>query len=252
MTGDQAINRIAMWSGPRNISTALMRAFENRPDCVVVDEPFYAYYLHETGLDHPGREQVLASQPTAARDVIRDLMGPLPSGTSLQYQKHMSQHMLDDTPMDWIVSSGLKLHHCILLRDPAAMVASYVKSRADVTLRDMGILQLGQLFNHITDKTGTAPLVVDSDDILKNPEAMLRLMCRELSIPFDAAMLKWPAGPRDTDGVWAPYWYKNVERSTGFEPRKPHDGALPPALQAIADAAQPTYDMLVEHKISLD
>lgn len=251
MTNQSAVKnnvcRIAMWSGPRNISTALMRAFENRPDCTVVDEPFYAYYLRETQLEHPGRDIVLKSQPNEACAVIDEVMAPLNADVTVQYQKHMSHHILADTPLDWMKG----VQHCFLLREPAAMVASYVKSRADVCLEDMGILQLEKLHNHTADITGTMPLVIDSDDLLNNPAGMLSAICERLGIPFMDAMLSWPAGPRDTDGVWAPWWYKNVEKSTKFEMRKPFAGILPDSLQRIADAAQPAYERLSKHKLIL-
>ncbi len=234
-----------MWSGPRNISTALMRAFENRQDCTVVDEPFYAYYLHETQLEHPGRDKVLASQPAAAQAVIDQLMAPLEGGVHVQYQKQMSHHILAETPLGWL--SGV--HHCFLLREPAAMIASYVKSRAEVCLDDMGILQLEKLYNYVADKTEVTPLVIDSDDLLNNPANMLSAICERIGIPYTEAMLSWPAGPRDTDGAWAPWWYKNVEKSTKFEIRKPFNGKLPAELQRIADAAQPAYERLSAHKL---
>lgn len=245
MTSADGITRIAMWSGPRNISTALMRAFENRPDCSVVDEPFYAYYLHETGLDHPGRDIVLKSQPKDANSVIHGLLQPQKNGITVQYQKHMSHHILDHTPLAWMEG----MQHCFLLRDPAAMIASYVKSRAEISLKDIGILQLKNLYDHVANKTDTTPLVIDSDDILNNPEGMLRLLCTKLEMPFTDKMLSWPAGPRDSDGAWAPYWYKNVEQSTHFEARKPFSGTLPATLQKIADAARPAYEQLAENKL---
>ncbi len=247
MTETNAIHRIAMWSGPRNISTALMRAFENRPDCTVVDEPFYAYYLHESGLEHPGREAVLASQPKDAATVIDNLQAPLPRGVTLQYQKQMSHHILVHTPLEWLEG----MQHCFLLREPAAMIASYVKSRADVTLDDIGIVQLKKLYEFVRERLDIAPIVIDSDDLLNNPKDMLRLLCEKLRIGFTDKMLAWPAGPRDTDGVWAPWWYSNVEKSTGFETRKPFTGSLPAELQKIADAAKPIYDELSQDKLTI-
>lgn len=239
--------RLAMWSGPRNISTALMRSFENRPDCCVVDEPFYAYYLHKTGLDHPGRKEVLASQPTDAVSVIRSLNQPLAPGFSLQYEKHMAHHFLPGMPSDWFVGR----HHCILLRDPRAVIASYIKTRPTVTLEDIGVLQLQGLFKKITQEQGEAPLVVDSDDLLRNPAGMLEVICNHIGIEFLPSMLCWPAGKRDSDGVWAPWWYASVEASTGFEARLPFTGELNAKWQNIAEQAADVHEQLSLHKIQI-
>lgn len=240
--------RIAMWSGPRNISTALMRAFENRPDCVVIDEPFYAHYLKETGIEHPGREAVLKSQPTSAQDVVKQLLAPLPPGQTLQYQKQMSHHLLPTVPRDWLEG----VTHCFLLRDPRAMIASYVRTRPEITLADIGIEQLSNLFFEVTEATGKPPVVVDSDDLLRDPERMLRALCRKLDIRFYPEMLRWPKGPRESDGAWAPWWYKNVERSTGFEPRPAFEGKLPPELEAIAEQATELQEKLTAYKINAE
>ena len=240
------ITRIAMWSGPRNISTAMMRAFENRADTAVVDEPFYACYLHETGIDHPGREEVLRSQPTAWEEVSKSLTGDAPEGASVFYQKHMAHHLLPHMGRDWL--DGLT--HAFLIRDPRLMLASYVKTREEVTLADLGLEAQLEIFEREADRLGTAPPVIESADVLKDPKGKLTALCKALGIPFDEAMLKWPAGPRESDGVWAPYWYKNVEASTGFNvPDDKPAPSLEPRLQAIADDAMPIYEMLQEFKL---
>ncbi len=120
-TNDAPEVRVAMWSGPRNISTALMRSFEARPDTVVVDEPLYAHYLAVTGIDHPGREHIMASQPTRWQEVAAGLTGPLPGDPAVHYQKHMAHHLLPGVGRDWL--GGLT--HAFLIRDPAHVVASY-------------------------------------------------------------------------------------------------------------------------------
>lgn len=245
MSSRDAQVRIAMWSGPRNISTALMRAFENRPDCTVVDEPFYAHYLQETGIRHPGHEVVLKSQPTCAAAVAEQLLAPLPQGQPLQYQKQMSHHLLPSVPTGWMK----KVRHCFLLRDPRAMIASYVRTRPEISLADIGIAQLSQLFFQVKDEAGKPPVVVDSDDLLRDPERMLRALCSRLDIRFYPEMLRWPEGPRDSDGAWAPWWYKNVERSTGFEPRPAFVGILPPELEAIAEQAIELQSKMAAFKI---
>lgn len=238
--------RIAMWSGPRNISTAMMRSFGARPDTVVVDEPFYAAYLAATGLDHPMRHEVLASQPTHWRAVVTQLLGNVPPGCALQYQKHMTHHMLPAFGRDWMAS----VRNAFLIRDPEAVLASYVLKRAEVTLDDIGIVQQRELFDRECDRLGTTPPVVEGEDVLRAPSEMLSRLCEALGIPFTESMLRWPPGLRPTDGVWAPAWYAAVERSTGFDPPPERTrGALPPALQRIADAARPHYEVLRSHKL---
>jgi hypothetical protein len=230
--------RIAMWSGPRNISTAMMRSFENRPDTAVVDEPFYAAYLAATGLDHPMRGEVLASQPQDWREVAAAMAGPAPGGRAIFYQKHMTHHMFDGVGLDWTQAC----RSAFLIRDPAAVLASYTVKRAEVTLADIGVVRQRELFEREADRLGVAPPVVEGRDVLADPERVLRLLCDALGIPFRPEMLAWPAGSRETDGVWGPAWYDAVERSTGFEP--PGEARairLSDDLRRVADQARPHY-----------
>ncbi|RYF92150.1 MAG: HAD family hydrolase [Caulobacteraceae bacterium] len=238
--------RIAMWSGPRNISTAMMRAFENRPDTAVVDEPFYAAYLAATGLDHPMRDEVLASQATDWAMVGAEMAGAGPSGAAVFYQKHMTHHMLPGVDLDWTAGCV----NAFLIRDPAAVLASYVRKRGEVTLADIGVERQGELFDRECDRLGRAPPVVEGADVLANPRATLTTLCAALGIPFSDRMLAWPAGRRDSDGVWAPAWYDAVERSTGFGPPSPEAAPeLPDDLRRIADRARPLYERLAAHKL---
>jgi hypothetical protein len=230
----------------------MMRAFENRADCVVSDEPFYAAYLAATGLDHPMRSEVLQSQPNDWQDVAAQLAGPLPLATgksdaAVWYQKHMTHHMLPDFGLDW--TGGFR--HAFLIRAPARVLNSYVAKREEVALADIGLVRQAELFDRFADEAGAPPPVVDSDDLLRDPEGVLRRLCASLSIPFDAAMLHWPKGLRASDGVWAPAWYAAVEQSTGFSTAGA--GALPSLpdhLRRIADAAMPFYDRLAAHRIT--
>jgi len=238
--------RIAMWSGPRNISTAMMRSFEARLDTAVVDEPFYAAYLAVTGLDHPMRAEVLASQPNNWRQVAAQLLGDVPGGKSIYYQKHMTHHMLPDIGLEW-------MNHCrnaFLIRNPIAVLASYAAKRAEVTLADIGIVQQRELFEREANRLGAAPPVIDGNDVLDNPSRMLSRLCAVLGIPYMDAMLTWHAGRRDTDGVWAPAWYHAVEQSTGFAPR-PIERAITLAdeLQRIADEALEHYQVLSRYSL---
>jgi Sulfotransferase domain len=244
-----------MWSGPRTVSTALMRAWENRPDTVVVDEPLYAFYLAATGLDHPGREQVIASQPTDWRVVLRELAhDPLPPGVTVQYQKHMTHHLLPSVDR----AALAPLRHAFLIRDPRWLLASYARVRAAPTLDDLGLRQQVEIFEEFGGP------VIDSADLLAAPEAALRALCAALSVPFSAAMLSWPPGPRDSDGVWAPYWYDSVRHSTGFVPvaapvaasasasasASAEPPALAPELEPLAEKCLRYYETLREHKIT--
>jgi hypothetical protein len=227
--------RIAMWSGPRTVSTALMRAWENRPDTVVADEPLYAFYLDRTGLAHPGREQVIASQPTRWQTVIRALTtAPLPAGRTVFYAKHMTHHLLPEVDREALAP----LLHAFLIRDPRELLASYARVRATPTLDDLGLWQQAEIF----DRFGGP--VVDASDLLEHPEAVLCALCAALGVPFTTAMLSWPAGPRESDGVWAPHWYGSVWRSTGFGPYHPPERVLPPRLAALADQCQSFYQRL--------
>ncbi|WP_417465544.1 HAD family hydrolase [Kordiimonas sp.] len=239
--------RIAMWSGPRNISTALMRSFENRPDTMVVDEPFYACFLQETGIDHPGRQLVLKAQSTVWQQVANDLTAAVPDGYDVFYQKHMCHHMVGS--LDWAWARTLK--HAFLIRDPRAMLASYVKSRAEVTLDDIGLARQVEIFEREADRLGSAPPVIEGSDILRDPEFYLGRLCAALGIAFDQAMLSWPSGARDTDGVWAPWWYENVQKSTGFMKREESEEVhLNAALERIAEQALPLYERMRAHKIT--
>ncbi len=236
-----------MWSGPRNLSTAMMRAFENRADCAVSDEPFYAAYLAETGLDHPMRDEVLASQPTDWRDVAAALTGLAPGDAPLWYQKHMTHHMLPQFGREWIDAC----RNAFLIRHPDAVLASYVAKREAVTLADIGVVQQSELFDRVAGRLGAAPPVIDAADVLADPARTLGALCSALRVGFDPAMLAWPAGRRDSDGVWAPAWYAAVEGSTGFAAP---DGAreapaLPDRLKGIAEEAEAHYRRLASYRI---
>ena len=240
--------RIAMWSGPRNLSTAMMRAWENRGDCAVSDEPLYAHYLHATGLDHPAREEVIAAGDTDWRRVTRALsQGPVPGGCAIWYQKHMSHHLLPPIDEAWVA----KLHNVLLIRDPRQVIASYVKSRASVTPEDIGLPQQVRLYARLAS-LGSPPPVIDAGAFLHAPEAHLRALCDWLGIEFSARMLRWPAGPRASDGIWAPHWYAHVRASTGFEAPAPREIALAGEAAAVAEACLPHYRRLHALRIRVD
>lgn len=227
---------MAVWSGPRNLSTAMMRAWENREDCIVVDEPLYASYLARTGIDHPGRDAVLAAQPTDPAAAVEALLAPLPDGVRVQYSKQMAHHLADDADLSWTTA----FRNVLLIRDPGEVVASYVRSRESCEPADIGLLQQVRLL----DAWPEPPPVIDTGDFLGDPEAHLRWLCDWLDVPFTPAMLSWPPGRRDSDGVWAPHWYDAVWRSTGFEPWRLRTVELSTHDAAVAEACRPSYDRL--------
>lgn len=226
-----------MWSGPRNVSTALMRSFESRGDSKVCDEPLYAHYLDQTGRIHPGRDEVLGSQPVDWRVVLAELTGPLPEGVRLYFQKHMAHHLLPN--IDRAALEGLT--HAFLIRDPREMLPSLARVLKDPVLADTGLPQQVEILRSVREETGALPPILDSRDLLENPEGLLRALCDRLGIEFDPRMLHWEPGPRSTDGVWAEHWYGSVEQSTGFAPYVPKSAPLSPELEALYEECLPHY-----------
>lgn len=234
-----------MWSGPRNLSTAMMYAFAARGDCAVWDEPFYAAYLAATGLDHPMRDEILAAHEANPARVAAACSGPIPQEQSLFYQKHMTVHMIPGFDRGF-------MRDCVnvfLIRHPARVVASYAKKREGPTLPDIGFVQQAELFDEVSGWMGRAPVVVDSLDIRANPRETLDKLCQAIGIPFTEKMLTWPAGRHPSDGIWAPHWYGAVHRSTGFEEPEGPLPELPPEYQDLADQALPHYQRLAAFKI---
>jgi hypothetical protein len=233
-----------MWSGPRNISTAMMRAFENRSDTAVVDEPFYAAYLEATGTDHPLRAETLAGHESDWRKVVDVLTGPVPGGRTIFYQKHMTHHMLPEFDLDWME----KCRNAFLIRAPEAVLASYTAKRSEFLPADIGFARQREIFEREADRLGKAPPVIDAEDVLSDPRRTLSALCEAVGIEFSEFMLRWPAGPRATDGAWAPAWYDAVERSTGFaRPRAylPLDGHL----KSIVETVRPHYEHLARYNL---
>ncbi len=234
-----------MWSGPRNISTAMMRAWENRGDTTVWDEPLYAYYLHKTGIAHPGADEVIADGETDWRKVVDRITGPVPDGKPIFFLKHMTHHLLDEADRGWLD----QVINCFLIRDPVEVVASYSRARKDAVLEDVGVVQQAEIYDYLCARRQRAPVVLDARDVLENPEGMLKALCDAVGVEFTPRMLSWPAGRRASDGVWAKYWYDSVIASTGFKPYQRKRVRLSTELEAIAEACEPHYRKLHESRL---
>jgi len=234
-----------MWSGPRSLSTVLMRAFGSRLDTFVCDEPLYAHYLTVNTVDHPGRDAVIACHETDWRRVVAWLTGPVPHGRRVFYQKQMAHHLLPEIERGWLA----ELRNAFLIRDPEEMIASYGRVAGDPTLADLGLPQQRELFELVADARGSAPPVLDATDLLEDPEGRLRALCEALDLPFDRRMLRWKPGLRETDGVWAEHWYGSVEHSAGFQPYRPARRAVPDRLRGLLDEARGIYRSLHDHRL---
>ena len=238
--------RIAMWSGPRNLSTAMMRSFGSRADTFVSDEPFYGCFLEETGAGHPMRAETIASMDCDWRSVMRTLSGDAPDRSPIWYQKHMWHHMAG--PVGYEDFDGFR--HAFLIREPERMIASYLRKREAARFEDFGLERQAEVFDREADRLGRAPPVIDANDVLSAPEPVLSKLCEELGIAWDRAMLSWPRGRRATDGVWAAHWYNAVENSTGFGPPDHGPPELPDEAKRLADRCRPLYQRLAEHRIA--
>jgi hypothetical protein len=236
---------IAMWSGPRNISTAMMYSFGNRPDCFAWDEPFYAFSLVTHGNDHPMRDAIIAAYDSDWARLVKSCLAPPPHGKRVFYQKHMTHHMLKGFDRSWV----LGLTNAFLIRRPERVLASYTKKWADVSLRDIGFIEQAEIFDLVADRLGHAPAVIDADDVLADPRGVLSRLCRACGIPFDDHMLSWPEGPKNFDGLWAPHWYNAVWESTGFARPDERPIELNGTLSRIADAARPYYRRLQQYRL---
>lgn len=235
-----------MWSGPRNISTALMRSWESRSDTFVIDEPFYAHYLSVTNVDHPGRDEIIQNGETDQSVVSRGLITDLDDSCSIYFQKHMTHHMIPSVGREWMKD----VVNCFLIRDPKDMILSYTKVNSNLSMHLLGLEEQYELFEYVTKINGRAPPVVDSKDILLDPRETLRLLCEKIGVVFSEEMLSWSKGVRDTDGIWAKYWYDNVINSTGFNIYRQKDDDVPSKYLGLYDECIKIYDELAKYKIT--
>ncbi len=239
MSSDSCV-RIAMWSGPRSISTAMMRAWENRPDTTVVDEPFYSYYLKATGVRHPGAAEIVEHGETRWQRVVESLLGVPSAGERIVFHKHMTLHLLDDIDRSWLD----RVVNCFLIRDPGDVIASYVRKRPDVELADLGFTQQTELYHWVCENTGQDPPILDARDVQNHPGDLLSQLCARVGVSYDERMLSWPAGRRSSDGIWARHWYAAVEQSTGFSPSVGKTDEVPAAFEEIHRRCAEAYDEL--------
>ena len=237
--------RIAMWSGPRNISTAMMRAWGNRPDTVVVDEPFYAYYLKATGKKHPCADEVIAAGEIDWRKVVAQLTGPIPKGKHILFQKQMTHHLLPEVDRQWLDA----VKNCFLIRDPREVIASYVKKREAPALEELGFVRQAEIFGFVRTHRNSTPPILDAKDVLENPERMLRLLCEAVGVEFSESMLSWPPGLQETDGIWAKHWYGEVARSTSFRPYRAKHAEIPAHLREVHERCRECYERLYEYRL---
>ena len=223
----------------------MMRAWGNRADTAVIDEPFYAYYLERTGKEHPGAEEVIAHGEIDWRKIVNQLTDAVPSGKPIFFQKQMVHHLLPEIDRGWMAD----LTNCFLIRDPREVILSYIKKNPEPTLEDLGFVQQLKIFDFVREQANSVPTIVDAKDVLQNPERTLRLLCDTIGVSFDAAMLSWPPGLRDTDGIWAKHWYDEVARSTSFQPYTPREGVVPERLREIYEQCRECYEQLYQHRL---
>jgi len=237
--------RIAMWSGPRNISTAMMRSWGNRSDTVCWDEPFYAWYLKHTGLDHPGAEEIIAHDENDWREVAKRISGPVPGDRDIRFLKLMTHQMLPEVGRAWFSD----VEHFFLIRDPEMIVRSYTATRDTFVAEELGIALQRGIFEEVSKLIGRVPAVIASEDVLADPRRTLSALCDDMELPFDEDMLHWPAGERPEDGVWARHWYSSVTKSTGFAAPSESPHPLMPEYEDMVPVLRADYEVLLKHKL---
>ena len=236
---------IAMWSGPRNISTALMYSFENRFDCHATDEPLYASFLLNSGSPHPAAEEVIEKNETDVEKIITTLTGPIPNEKHIWYQKHMCHHIPEDSDISWIDD----FKNCFLIRNPRDVLLSLSKITDSIDLLSTGLPQQLTIFRHVISSSGKIPPVIDSADVLEDPESILSVLCESIGIPFSRRMLSWEPGPRSCDGLWGKYWYDSVWKSSGFSSPSSNEGVLSDHLHSVLEESTVIYQELRKMRI---
>lgn len=232
-----------MWSGPRNLSTALLRSFENRNDTKVWDEPFYAYYLNQTKINHPMAKEIINKYETDVHKLIQLVTEKQAKG-KIFYQKHMTHHILEYTMIDWVKGGN----NCFLIRDPKEVIHSYLKKNILNDSNDIGFPSQKKIFRLIK-KINNNPIVINAYDLSNNPKKILKILCKKLNISFSNKMLKWPIGQRNSDGIWKKIWYQNVELSTNFQKLKKEKINIPSKYTDIYNECLEIYEELNSYNI---
>lgn len=223
----------------------MMRAWGNRDDTLVIDEPFYAYYLKATRIEHPGADEVISTGETDWRRVVAQLTGPIENGKRIFFQKQMTHHLLPEIDREWLAA----VTNCFLIRDPREVISSYIKKREDPSFQDLGFVQQAEIFEFVRTITNAVPPVVDAKDVLHNPERTLRMLCEAIGVEFKSSMLSWPPGLRETDGVWAKHWYGEVAKTTSFQPYHFRHYELPEKLHELHKRCRSCYENLYQYRL---
>ena len=235
---------IYMWSGPRNLSTALMRSFENRDDTEVLDEPFYSFYLKNTGLKHPMHNKIINAYPNDLKQILNKIT-KLPKNNKVFYQKHMTHHLIDENNLDWLKNGK----NCFLIRHPAKVINSYIKKNEILEIRDIGFKKQFEIFEIVKSKYDFNPVVINSDNILKNPKEIIMKLCERLNIKFSNKMLNWPKGPRNSDGIWSVIWYEQVNKSSTFSKYSDSNTVVPSKYQKIYKESLKIYNNMNKYSL---
>jgi len=236
---------IHLISSPRNVSTALMYSFAQRRDTKVIDEPFYGYYLNRFDVDHPAKKDIITHMECDFEKIVAQITA-LQSAHTHVFVKNMAHHLIDAR-----LQFLSEYHNILFIRHPSAIISSFAKVISSPTLQDIGVQQQVFLFDALTHICKTAPIVVDSADLIMNPEALLTKLCEKIGIPFSSTMLHWNKGGIPEDGVWAQHWYANVHNSTGFLPKKSSDEAFPEHCKPLLEEALPYYQILQQHSLKM-
>jgi hypothetical protein len=223
----------------------MMRAWGSRKDTFVLDEPFYAYYLHATGNQHPGADEVLATGETDWRKVVARLTGQVSKGRRIFFQKQMTHHLLPEIDREWLET----VTNCFLIRDPREVIASYVKKREKPALEDLGFIQQAEIFDYVRNRTNSTPPVIDAKDVLVDPERALRLLCAAVGVEFSKSMLSWAPGVHETDGVWARHWYAEVAKTTSFRPYRERVNNVPDRFGEMYERCRECYEGLYQYRL---
>jgi len=242
-SGVVATLRLNLWCGPRNVSTALMYSFRQRPDTRVVDEPLYAHYLTHSDAVHPGTTDIIGSMASDIERVLANVV-LAPSDRPVVVFKQMAHHLVPSVPLDFLDECT----NVLVIRDPVEVLTTIVRQLPQPTMRDIGIARQVELYDDLRGR-GQDPAVIDARFLLEDPAGVLQQLCRHVGLEWDDRMLSWPAGPKPEDGVWASHWYQNAHASTGFAPYSPKSEPIPEPVRTLAAEAAELYAELAHRAL---